>query len=157
MADTALILGLAGVVGTITGTAIGAIIGARSTAAMEQRREARHHREGEERLQAAARLVWLDLATADGNLSWAALRKRWHPAGVRLPSDAWERERGRLSIGIADSAAWETVATTMAALNHIKELSAATWTGQSELSSEAVDSINDVRRLISWPPRFCDL
>jgi hypothetical protein len=148
MADTTLLLGVAGVAGTIAGTATGAIIAAQSTAALDRRREARAHQEEDAMFRGAARLVWLDLAMADGNLAWAALRKRWHPAKVRLPMDAWERHRERLAVRITDPEAWHTVAIGMSALTHLRETTEALWHEQGELPPETVSSIAEVRTLI---------
>lgn len=91
VSDTALILGLAGVGGTIIGTALGAAVAARSALSVERRREQRNERTENDRLRAAARLVWLDLAQADGNLARCIALNSWSPAKGRIPLTAWEQ------------------------------------------------------------------
>jgi hypothetical protein len=104
VADTTLILGIAGVLGTLGGSVSGAAIAARATAGVERRSGERQAEADAAALKGAARLVWIDLAVADANLAWAALRRRWDPAKVQTPTEAWEAYRDRLALGITDGA-----------------------------------------------------
>jgi hypothetical protein len=112
MADTALILGIVGVAGTITGTMAGALIGARSTAAIERRREIREQEENDAVFRAAARLLWLDLMRCTGSLRTALRTQRWAPE-YQLPTDAWESYRDPLAVGLSDNLEWGYVAIAM--------------------------------------------
>lgn len=107
MADTALILGIAGVVGTLGGSVSGAVIGARAVTGVERRKEERADKADAVALASAARLVRLDLLVADANLSGAVRDKRWDRAYVEIPMDAWESGRERLAFGITDRMQWE--------------------------------------------------
>jgi hypothetical protein len=148
MADTALILGLAGVAGTIVGTGVGAGIAARSASAVELRREQRAERDEETKLRAAARLVWLDLAQVESNLAWAVMRNRWSVGKVRLPMDAWEAHRDRLAVGITDQETWTTVADAMAVLTHTRGAVASQLGPESELPPGVGESLAQARALV---------
>lgn len=148
LADTTLILALAGVGGTIAGTALGAAIAARATLVVERRREQRAERDDDAKLRAAARLVWLDLAQADASLAWAALRGRWSPSKVRLPMEAWLEHRERLAVGIADPQGWRVIAEAMAALAHLEVGARAHLAGDGELPPGIVESIKEVRAAV---------
>jgi hypothetical protein len=93
VADTALILGIAAVVGTLGGSVSGAVIGARAVMGVERRKDERADQADAVALAGAARLVRLDLLVADANLSGAVRDKRWDRAYVQFPMDAWESGR----------------------------------------------------------------
>lgn len=146
--DTALILGVAGVAGTIIGTGLGATIAARSAFTVERRREQRAEREDEAKLRAAARLVWLDLAQAESNLAWAKMRNRWSRGKVRLPMDAWEQHRERLAVGIDDRETWMTIADAMAVLTHTRAALMTQLGEEGELPLGVADSLTEARALV---------
>jgi hypothetical protein len=147
MADATVLVSFVGVVGTIAGTAVGAVIAARSTTAVERKREARLEREASSALQGAARLVWLDIALVEANLLWAVNAKEWHPAKVRLPMDAWERHREQLSVAITDPGAWNTIAVAMAGLAHLRGSVGEAWTEPRTLPPGMIDAFVEARRL----------
>lgn len=146
MADTALLLGLAGVGGTIIGTGLGATIAARSTFAVERRREQRAERGEAAALRAAARLVWLDFAQCDASLAWAGARRRWSAGEVPLPMEAWDEHRDRLALGISEPSAWETVANAVAALARLRLAMGAHR--PTELSQGLVESVQEAHALV---------
>jgi hypothetical protein len=148
VSDAALILGVAGLVGTITGTGLGAAIAARSASAVELRREQRADLDDEAKLRAAARLVWLDLAQVETNLAWAAMRNRWSRGKVRLPMDAWEQHRERLALGIDDRERWTTIAEAMAVLTHTRATLTSQLGDSGELPPGVAESLNEARALV---------
>lgn len=89
VSDTALILGLA-VLDDHRDRAR-RCCAARSALSVERRREQRNERTENDRLRAAARLVWLDLPQADGNLARCIALNSWSPAKGRIPLTAWEQ------------------------------------------------------------------
>lgn len=144
MADSTLILGLAGVAGTILGTGLGAGIAARTAVTVERHREEREQRVEAHHLRAAARLVWLDLAQADANLAWCVARNRWTPTKGRIPLQAWEQHRDRLALGITSAATWTTIAESMAVLSHTATTLEASL-NPGELPPGVVDSLAEAR------------
>lgn len=150
MADTTWILGVVGVVGTIAGTATGALIAARASSAVEERREQRAAIAEKAADRAAARLVWLEFAQVDANLAWAGERRRWSAAKVRLPMEEWDRHRDRLSIAIADPASWHALAVAMAGLTQLRGLVDKTLDGPEErpIDSGIVESFEATRKLV---------
>jgi hypothetical protein len=142
-----LILGVAGVAGTIIGTGLGATVAARSAFAVERRREQRTEQEDAVKLRAAARLVWLDLAQAESNLAWSVMRNTWSRGKVRLPMDAWEQNRERLAIGIDDREAWTTIANAMGALTHARAVLGSQLSDAEELPPGVAESLAEARAL----------
>lgn len=150
VADSTLILGVVGVIGTISGTVAGAVIAARSTASVERRKDEREASADAVALRGAARLVWLDIAATDAELEWAARRQRWHPSIAKLPRGARETYRDRLAVSIGTGEEWETVAYAMAALAKFRATTCEIWTEPHDLDLDhgTVASIIELRQLL---------
>jgi hypothetical protein len=89
--------------------------------------------------------MWLDLAQAESNLAWAAMRNRWSPSKVRIPLDAWEQYRDRLSVEIVDSDALQTVAGAMAVLAHIRAVVGNRYDREGDLPPGVGESVREAR------------
>ena len=147
MADTTLLLGFAGIAGTIGGTVAGASISARVTLKTEQRREKRDEARDAAQLRMAIRLLRFDLMTCDANLIWTTEHLKWNEV-LPLPTDAWEEHRGTVARHITDSTTWDHIALTMKLLEHFKMAQARLEEHQGTLPAEPVAMVVQLREAL---------
>ena len=117
MADTAVLIALVGVGGTLAGTSLGALINARSSSRLEDRREqaeaATRWREG----RAAARVIRMELLIASANLNMMLEHNTWSPlSDSPFPVEGWRGHRAQLALALDDAEAWNSIEVAMTAV-----------------------------------------
>jgi hypothetical protein len=117
VADTTLIIGLAGIAGTVIGASMGPITQRRT----ERTRRRDKRRQWTEKVLRAVRMIDLELGTAQHWLIRAVANRRWFQRGMAPRFDAWDRFAADVA-GALDPGSWRELVRAHTELQRISTM-----------------------------------